>query len=229
MEVITYILTTILAIAATAAGYSLAVGETPPREIKSVAKIEVYPRGFRCRLRSPLRRWLLTLQNPFDQSFCSRWCLWGCGRRRAFPRFPSWLGKRGSADGRQRRSSTYPQAFVVNLARRVVAEALVLALFVIEAEPGANAGLCLGDTGIGMQVDLLILQTAPQPLDEDVVHTAAFAIHADCDTAPIEHCDELDVGELAALVGVEDLRPAVSGQRFLQGLDAEVRAERVRQ
>src|SRR6516162_5655207 len=58
----------------------------------------------------------------------------------------------GSADGRQRRSSTYPQAFVVNLARRVVAEALVLALFVIEAEPGANAGLCLGDTGIGMQV-----------------------------------------------------------------------------
>ena len=43
MEVITYILTTILAIAATAAGYSLAVGETPPREIKSVAKIEVDP------------------------------------------------------------------------------------------------------------------------------------------------------------------------------------------
>jgi len=42
------------------------------------------------------------------------------------------LGSGGSADGRQRRSSTYPQAFVVNLARRVVAEALVLALFVIE-------------------------------------------------------------------------------------------------
>src|SRR6516164_8121889 len=145
-----------------------------------------------------------------------------------FAGFRAGSGSGGSADGRQRRSSTYPQAFV-NLARRVVAEALVLALFVIEAEPGANAGLCLGDTGIGMQVDLLILQTAPQPLDEDVVHTAAFAIHADCDTAPIEHCDELGVGELAALVGVEDLRPAVSGQRFLQGLHAEVRAERVRQ
>ena len=57
--------------------------------------VKVYPRGFRCRLRSPLRRWLLYLQNPFDQSFCSRWCLCGCGRRRAFPRFPSWLGKRG--------------------------------------------------------------------------------------------------------------------------------------
>src|SRR6516162_4664251 len=145
-----------------------------------------------------------------------------------FPGFRAGSGSGGSADGRQRQSSTYPQAFVVNLARRVVAEALVLALFVIEAEPGANAGLCLGDTGIGMQVDLLILQTAPQPLDEDVVHTATFAIHADGDTAPIEHCDDLGVGELAALVGVEDLRPAVSGQRFLQGLDAEVRAERVR-
>src|SRR5258708_17509169 len=28
-------------------------------------------------------------------SFCWLWCLWVCGRRRAFPRFPSWLGKRG--------------------------------------------------------------------------------------------------------------------------------------
>src|SRR6516225_7438938 len=113
MEVITYILTTILAIAATAAGYSLAVGETPPREIKSVAKIEVYPRGFRCRLRSPLRRWLLYLQNPFDQSFCSRWCLWGCGRRRAFPRFPSWLGKRG-----KRRRSAAPIVHISTGLRR---------------------------------------------------------------------------------------------------------------
>ena len=37
---------------------------------------------------------------------------------------------------------------VNGIALYVVAEALVLALFVIEAEPGANAGLCLGDTGI---------------------------------------------------------------------------------
>src|SRR6516162_2935435 len=84
----------------------------------------------------------------------------------------------GSADGRQRRSSTYPQAFVVNLARRVVAEALVLALFVIEAEPAPMPAFASATPALGMQVDLLIFQTAPQPLDEDGVHTAAFAIHA---------------------------------------------------
>ena len=32
-----------------------------------------------------------------------------------------------------------------------------------------------------------------------------------------------------ALVGIEDLRPAVLGERFLECLDTELRAERVRQ
>ena len=66
------------------------------------------------------------LQNPFDQSFCWRLCLWGCGRRRAFPRFPCLLGKRGSGAGRHSRSSTYPQAFLVDLPRRAVGVALML-------------------------------------------------------------------------------------------------------
>ena len=40
---------------------------------------------------------------------------------------------------------------------------------------------------------------------------------------------EIVAGELAALVGIEDLRPAVLGERFLECLDTELRAERVRQ
>jgi hypothetical protein len=44
----------------------------------------------------------------------------------------------------------------------------VLALLVIKAEPGADAGLGLGDTGIGVEVDLLVFEAAPQPLDEDI-------------------------------------------------------------
>src|SRR6516165_3852383 len=39
---------------------------------------------------------LVTLASkPLDQSFCEWLCLWGCGRRRAFPAFPRRLGKRG--------------------------------------------------------------------------------------------------------------------------------------
>jgi hypothetical protein len=49
----------------------------------------------------------------------------------------------------------------------------VLALFIVEAEPGADAGLGLDDRRIGVEVDLFVFEAAPQPLDEDVVHAAA--------------------------------------------------------
>src|SRR2546421_13107354 len=83
-----------------------------------------------------------------------------------FPAFRACSGSGGSGAGRQSRSSTYPQAFLVNLPRRAIAEALVLALFIVEAEPGADAGLRLGDRRIGVEVDLLVFQAAPQPLDK---------------------------------------------------------------
>src|SRR5215469_10668495 len=110
----------------------------------------------------------------FPGLFLSQWV---CGRRRAFPRFPSSLGKRGKRSRRQSRSSTYPQAFLVNLARRAVTEALVRALCVVKVEPRANAGLGLGHRRIGVEVYLFVFQAAPQSLDEDVVHAPALAIH----------------------------------------------------
>jgi hypothetical protein len=67
------------------------------------------------------------------------------------------------------------------LPRRAITEALVQALCVVEVEPRANAGLGLGHRRIGLEVDLLVFQAAPQPLDEDVVHAPALAIHADRD------------------------------------------------
>jgi hypothetical protein len=43
-----------------------------------------------------------------------------------------------------------------------------------------------------VQIDLLVFQAAPQPLDEDVVHAAAFPIHADRDAGSLEHAGEVD-------------------------------------
>jgi hypothetical protein len=63
----------------------------------------------------------------------------------AFPGLSSWLGKGGGGAGRQSRSSTYPQAFLVNLPRRAIAEVLVPALLIVKAEPGAYSGFGLGD------------------------------------------------------------------------------------
>jgi hypothetical protein len=42
-----------------------------------------------------------------------------------------------------------PQAFLVNLPRRAITEALVLALLVVEAEPSADAGLGFAHGRIG--------------------------------------------------------------------------------
>ena len=68
---------------------------------------------------------------------------------------------------------------------------------------------------------------SPQALDEDVAPPAAFAIHADLDGVSFENVGEFGTGELAALVGVEDLRSAVAGDGLFQCLDTEVRAQRI--
>ena len=121
-----------------------------------------------------------------DRSCCDGWCdgstlyliiiksFVGCGacgyvgEGEDFPADRARSGSGGSAAGRHRRSSTYPQAFLVNLPWRAIAEALVLALLVVEVEPGADAGLGLGDRRVSVEVDLLVFEAAPQPLDEDV-------------------------------------------------------------
>src|SRR3989440_9645767 len=95
------------------------------------------------------------------------------GEGEHFPAFRARSGSGGSAAGRQRRSSTYPQAFLVNLPRRAITEALVLALLVVEVEPRANTGLGFGHSRVAIEVDFLVFETAPQPLDEDVVHAPA--------------------------------------------------------
>src|SRR5215813_7531584 len=77
------------------------------------------------------------------------------GEGEHFPAFRAGSGSGGSAAGRQRRSSTYPQAFLVNLSRCAIAEALVLALVIVETEPGADAGSGLGNCRIGVKIDLL--------------------------------------------------------------------------
>src|SRR3979409_1389701 len=57
---------------------------------------------------------------------------------------------------------------------------------VVKFQPGANTGLGFGHSRISMEVNLLIFEAAPQPLDEDVVHTPALAVHPDHDPVPVQ-------------------------------------------
>src|SRR6516164_769902 len=159
------------------------------------------------------------------QILCWLWCLWVCGRRRAFPRLPSSFEKRG----KRSRSATPIVHIPTGLPRKF----------------GAACG-SRGSDAVDPRCRSvakrrsrpwprrrwhkragypLVFQAAPQPLDEDVVHASAFAVHADRDPASLEHPGELAAGELAALVRVEDLGLAIPCQGLLQGLDAGVGAE----
>ena len=81
----------------------------------------------------------------------------------------------------------------------------------------------------GAQIDPFVFHRPPQSLDEDVVMTTSASVHADLDTMRLQHIREFRAGELAALIGVEDLRCAVAGQRLCQRRRAQVRGQRIRQ
>ena len=68
-----------------------------------------------------------------------------------------------------------------------------------------------------MQIDRLVFQAAPQPLNEDIVQVAAPAIHGDRHTRLLQRAGEGQGGELTALIGIEYLRFAMVFQRVVSG------------
>jgi len=53
-----------------------------------------------------------------------------------------------------------------DLGRRSIVERLVEAFLVVEREPAADPSLGFGHAGVGLEVDLLVLEAPPQPLDD---------------------------------------------------------------
>lgn len=68
----------------------------------------------------------------------------------------------------------------------------------------------------GMQVDALVLQQPPETLDKDVVNGASAPVHRDAHAEFLQALRPGPGGELAALIGVEDLSWLVAFQRLLQ-------------
>ncbi len=93
-------------------------------------------------------------------------------------------------------------------------------VLIVEHQPVADALFGLGRTIIGFEIDLLMFQSAPEALDKHIVHPASLAIHADLDVRVFGHISEVLTGELAALVGVKDIRCAMGRQGLLQCFNA---------
>ena len=82
-------------------------------------------------------------------------------------------------------------------------------LLVVEGQISPNPFSGLSPILVCLQVHLLVLDAAPQPFHEDVVHAPAPAVHAHLNALRQQHAGEGLAGELAALVGVEALLLAI--------------------
>jgi len=99
----------------------------------------------------------------------------------------------------------------VGLGRRLAVVDRMWPLGIVKIDPIADDLFGLEPIRQLVQIDRLVFERALQPLDEDVVHAAAPAIHGDRNLRRLEQTGEVKAGELAALVGVEDLRFSISG------------------
>ena len=77
-------------------------------------------------------------------------------------------------------------------------------LEVVEVEVVRQAKMSLGRRQIVVQVHLLVIDRAPQPLSEDIVHVSSTPIHADLDIGRQQTAEILRACEVAALVTVPD-------------------------
>ena len=94
-------------------------------------------------------------------------------------------------------------------------------LIVVEVDPIVDNLSGCEAIGQFKEIDGLIFEGAPQAFNENVVHATTPAIHRDFDFCIFEHSGKVGAGELAALIGIENLRFAVSGQGFMQSFNAE--------
>ena len=105
---------------------------------------------------------------------------------------------------------------LIRLAGGQVAEARVRSFSIVIVHPRADAGLAVVYRVERIEVDALLLERAPQSLDEHVVQPAALAIHGDLNAGRFQLVRPVPAGELAALIGVEDRRLSITLQGGVQ-------------
>ena len=94
-------------------------------------------------------------------------------------------------------------------------------LSIVQVQISVNSSPGFTAIAISFQIYLLVFDAPPQTLYKDIVQVSALAIHTDLDPPLQQHATEGFTGELASLVGVEDLRLSFA-QGFFQGRDTEV-------
>ena len=116
----------------------------------------------------------------------------------------------------------------MHLGRCPAIQRAVRTFLVVEAEVVRQPPLEGRNRVVVTQVDILVLDTAPEPLDEDIIQSPIPTVHADQDLTRLQPAGELMAGKLAALIRVENTRLGLS-QGLVDHFDAEYRVQSIRQ
>ena len=81
---------------------------------------------------------------------------------------------------------------------------------------------------IRLEINLLAFQAVRYSLNENVVHPATFAVHADLNAMVLQNADKIVRRELGSLIRIENFRHPELRDRFFQCFDAERQVQRVR-
>ena len=88
----------------------------------------------------------------------------------------------------------------------MIPQGLMKSLHVVEEEILCQTILCLGDLLLLVQIDFLLLNRSPQPLDKVIVEYSTPTIHADADAVLFQATSKLQAGKRAALISIENCR-----------------------
>ena len=97
---------------------------------------------------------------------------------------------------------------------------------VVPVDVLGNIRLCMAHALISTQVHALVFHASPQPLDKHIISPRAAAIHGKLGPTSEHRLGELLSGELAALIGVDNLRDAEASERLLDDLHRVMRLKR---
>ncbi len=94
----------------------------------------------------------------------------------------------------------------MNLGRGPAIQRAVRAFLVVEPEIRRQPLFECWHRAIFTQIDILVLDAAPESFNKNIIQCPAAAVHADQDLVFQQPAGEVNAGELAPLVAVEDTR-----------------------
>ena len=98
---------------------------------------------------------------------------------------------------------------------------------IVERQVLCHSLLGLMDGVIGVEIDLLIFETPPQPLDNDVVPPPPGSIHTDLNVMVFQEARKLLTGKLTPLIGIQNLWATILADRLPFRFHTEIRSQRI--